>query len=161
MRYRYITSPTAEKDSPIKGFRLISNVVLSRLDLYTGYTYIRICVDDVSLTKYSCDDYSTTEDTRTLGELGLKRFGVMFDGSIKELPEDMSYEDREKFSQEQIKEWTIHNYRAYSVIPERLYPDCDYFTSLRDSEYAKESCFECYRYNVCLDAYRRKEGLIP
>ena len=39
-------------------------------------------------------------------------------------------------------------------IPNRLFPECDYFNDKRDSIYAKDTCAECYRYATCLDAYK-------
>lgn len=68
-RYRYITNGTAVGTDPIKDFRLIG--VASKLEQYHGATALRVRIpQDLALTKYSCDSYSTTSDPRTLDELG-------------------------------------------------------------------------------------------
>ena len=64
-KYRYILAGYVRPSDPISAFRLIGASNLGHTD-----SAIRIVVDDVKLTKYSCDCYSTTNDTRTLAELG-------------------------------------------------------------------------------------------
>ena len=64
-RYRYILAANVKPSDPISAYRLISASNLGSAD-----SAIRIIVDDVDLIKYSCDCYSTTDDTRTLAELG-------------------------------------------------------------------------------------------
>lgn len=67
--YRYITNGTAVGSDPISHFRLIAGRIIA--DPYHGDTALRVRIPrDLKLTKYSCDPYSTTEDTRTLDELG-------------------------------------------------------------------------------------------
>ena len=64
-KYRYILAGNVKPSDPISAFRLIGASNLG----YANFA-IRIIVDDVELIKYSCDCYSTTNDTRTLAELG-------------------------------------------------------------------------------------------
>ena len=68
-RYRYITNGMVLGTSPIGDFRLIAG---NNIKPSYGYmTAIRVNIpDDMELTKYSCDPYSTTDDMRTLDELG-------------------------------------------------------------------------------------------
>lgn len=40
----------------------------------------------------------------------------------------------------------------------KLYPDCDYFNDERDSEFAPDTCEECYRYIICKRAYDKEHG---
>lgn len=68
-RYRYILNGVALGGDGICDFRLIAgnNIKPS----YNGEVAIRVNIpDDLKLTKYNCDPYSTTEDRRTLDELG-------------------------------------------------------------------------------------------
>jgi hypothetical protein len=68
-RYRYITNGTAVGSDPISHFRLIGGA--SKLETYHGATALRVRIPkDLMMTKLSCDSYSTTEDTRSLDELG-------------------------------------------------------------------------------------------
>lgn len=65
-KYRYICCGTAKITDKICEFRLIGGSQLKNKS-----TVIRVEIpSDMELTKYSCDNYSTTEDTRTLEELG-------------------------------------------------------------------------------------------
>lgn len=68
-RYRYVLNGVALGEDKISDFRLIAgnNIKPS----YDGQTALRVSIpNDLKLTKYSCDPYSTTEDERTLDELG-------------------------------------------------------------------------------------------
>ncbi|MCA1021579.1 hypothetical protein [Halobacillus litoralis] len=68
-RYRYILSGTVKGEDQINSFRLIgaNNIKPS----YDKETAIRVSIpSDLKLEKWSCDPYSTTEDERTLDELG-------------------------------------------------------------------------------------------
>ena len=64
--YRYITCGIVNPDDPINIYRLIAgNKIADSGDC------IRVRIpDDMKLTKWSCDSYSGTTDTRTLNELG-------------------------------------------------------------------------------------------
>lgn len=64
-RYRYITSGMIKATDKISNYRLIS------LNQVYGYSdAIRIEIpDNLKLEKLSCDDYSTTEDERTIADL--------------------------------------------------------------------------------------------
>lgn len=65
-KYRYICCGTTKITDKICEFRLIGGSQLKNKS-----TVIRVEIpSDMELTKYSCDNYSTTEDTRTLEELG-------------------------------------------------------------------------------------------
>lgn len=62
--YRYITNGTALPGDPICNFRLITMKELNASK--SKCTAVRVDVTGVKLTKYSCDNYATTEDTHTL-----------------------------------------------------------------------------------------------
>lgn len=65
-RYRYISCGAATHTDKISKFRLIGgNQLIHKISV------IRVEIpNDLKLTKYSCDNYSTTDDARTLDELG-------------------------------------------------------------------------------------------
>jgi hypothetical protein len=64
-RYRYIWNGGVLGKDKISEYRLISNTVQA------SNVVIRVNIpDDLKLTKWSCDSYSTTDDERTLDELG-------------------------------------------------------------------------------------------
>lgn len=66
-KYRYISCGIAKSADKISDFRLIGGSQL----LPEERVVLRVMVpDDLKLSKYSCDNYSTTEDVRTLEELG-------------------------------------------------------------------------------------------
>ena len=66
-KYRYISCGIAKSTDKISDFRLISG---SQLFPQERVVLRVIIPDDLKLSKYSCDSYSTTEDSRTLEELG-------------------------------------------------------------------------------------------
>jgi len=68
-RVRFVLCGTAVGTNKISDFRLIAaNNIASK---YDGSKAIRVNIpDDLQLTKYTCDPYSTTDDDRTLIELG-------------------------------------------------------------------------------------------
>lgn len=43
-----------------------------------------------------------------------------------------------------------------------LYPDCDFFSELRDDDYSPypDGCESCYRYETCKAAYTSKNILL-
>lgn len=66
MRYRYITSGIVDTNGPISNYRLIASN-----NLGNSHSAIRVRIPtDLKLIKYSCDPYSTTEDKRTINQLG-------------------------------------------------------------------------------------------
>lgn len=66
-KYRYISCGIAKPTDKISDFRLIGRSQLFPEERVV----IRVIIpDDLKLSKYSCDNYSTTEDSRTLEELG-------------------------------------------------------------------------------------------
>lgn len=68
-RYRYITNGIVLGEDKICDFRLIAGNNI-KAD-YNGATAIRVVIpEDLELEKWSCDPYSTTDDERTLDELG-------------------------------------------------------------------------------------------
>ena len=84
MRYRYITNGMCASIEPICNFRLISHKEIGTIAKEPGATYYRVKLpDDLSLTKYECDTYSTTDDKRPIGELGYDIVMTMSDGSRK------------------------------------------------------------------------------
>lgn len=68
-RYRYILNGTALGTDKISDFRLIAGNNISTP--YNGEVALRVIIpNDLKLIKYSSDPYSTTNDQRTLNELG-------------------------------------------------------------------------------------------
>ena len=66
-KYRYISCGIAKSTDKISDFRLIGGSQL----LPEERVVLRVIIpDDLKFSKYSCDNYSTTEDSRTLEELG-------------------------------------------------------------------------------------------
>lgn len=104
MRYRYITNGSCTPDSLVSSFRLASHVEMSRLTLYAGRVFYRIEIPaDMKLTKYSCDNYSTTDDPRMISELNPVRIIVTWNGRWRKLREE---EDALAAYQEEHKRWT-------------------------------------------------------
>lgn len=69
IRYRYILSGVVLGKDKISDFRLIAGNMIK--PDYNGSTALRVNIpSDLELTKYSSDPYSTTDDQRTLDELG-------------------------------------------------------------------------------------------
>lgn len=69
-KYRYILNGLVSPKSRICDYRLIAGNQLGEGDGRNSAA-IRVCIpDDMKLEKWSCDDYSTTEDERTIEELG-------------------------------------------------------------------------------------------
>jgi hypothetical protein len=68
-QYRYILSGLVSPEDKVSRFRLIAgNMIKSE---YVGATAVRIPVpDDMVLEKWRGDCYSTTDDTRTIEQLG-------------------------------------------------------------------------------------------
>jgi hypothetical protein len=67
-RHRYILNGVALGEDKISDFRLIAAT-----NMISEYKHVALRVnipDDLTLTKCSCDPYSTTTDQRTLNELG-------------------------------------------------------------------------------------------
>lgn len=64
-RYRYIRAGVVDFDDPVSSYRLVSHANMGDSNCYR----IRI-PDDLALEKYACDCYSTTQDTRSMNELG-------------------------------------------------------------------------------------------
>ena len=68
-RYRYVLNGCVLGEDKISDFRLIAGNNIS--PAYNGEVAIRVEIpNDLKLTKYSCDPYSTTDDERTINELG-------------------------------------------------------------------------------------------
>ena len=68
-RYRYISNGSARPSDQICKFRLIGGNQLKSLDCRFA-DVIRVAIpDDMVLEKWSCDSYSTTDDSRTFEEL--------------------------------------------------------------------------------------------
>lgn len=85
-RYRYITSGLVDVSKPLSSYRLVGGVNLNPIGHFDTVIRVRI-PDDIKLEKYSCDNYSTTSDKRTIKELG---YDIM-----------AYYVDKER--------WVIHN----------------------------------------------------
>lgn len=82
-KYRYISNGCAKPSDPIRNFRLIGGNQLKSLDCRFN-DVIRVEIpEDMVLEKYSCDGYSTTEDTRTLEELKYNVIVRFKDGFVR------------------------------------------------------------------------------
>lgn len=69
-KYRYITNGSVTRESRICDFRLIGGNQLKSGDGRSS-TAVRVQMpNNLKLEKWSCDNYSTTEDERTIDELG-------------------------------------------------------------------------------------------
>ena len=70
IRKRYIFCGVVNEEDSISDFRLIAGKALAIM--HGGMdSAIRVNIpDDLELIKYSCDRYSTTDDSRTIAELG-------------------------------------------------------------------------------------------
>lgn len=100
VRYRYITCGIAKISDRICDFRLITRQVFNTLSVYPMRTYYRVKIpDDMKLNKDWCDEYYTTDDTRTLEELGCELFLV--DGNLKHVKLDINISDADLKSLEQ------------------------------------------------------------
>lgn len=104
MRYRYITNSSCTPDSPISNFRLASHVEISRLTLYAGRVFYRVEIPaDMKLEKYSCDNYSTTDDSRKIRDLNYVRIIVTWNGHWKHLSPE---EDAKAAYRKEHERWT-------------------------------------------------------
>jgi hypothetical protein len=126
-RYRYISNGGAKPSDPISNFRLIGGNQLKSLDCRFN-DVIRIEIpNDMVLDKYSCDNYSTTDDTRTLEEL---KYNVMVrfkNGFVR----------RPDFEERKPDELIL------SDISDRLLKEGYYLTN--------EAYLDEYEYKACLD----------
>lgn len=92
-RYRYITNGSCELNARISSFRLASHIEISRCTLYAGKTFWRVEIpEDMQLVKYSCDNYSTTDDQRLIRELSPVRIIISWNGKWRHLPLDCDAE---------------------------------------------------------------------
>lgn len=108
MRYRYITCGSCKPGDPICNFRLLSHRVIGSVQKEAGSVYLRVQIpEDLELEKHACDEYATTEDTRTIKELGYNYAVTMWNGKRKILPWGS---DPWVFSSFQITEWLDHLY---------------------------------------------------
>lgn len=64
MRYRYIACGTAKATDPLCDFRLLAQSKVRTMDA----VWRVILPEDLRLSKYSCDEYSTTNDTHPLSD---------------------------------------------------------------------------------------------
>lgn len=93
-RYRYITCGLVNPDDHISNYRLVGANQISG-DNGTRFQAIRFEVpSDMVLEKWSCDNYSTTKDTRTLNMLGYDIL-VKFNGKWKICNELKDYQPHE------------------------------------------------------------------
>lgn len=112
LRYRYITAKCNPEDQICK-FRLVSHKEIGSVAKEVGRTLYRIKIpDDLILEKWSCDHYSTTEDKRTLRELGYDIIMTMWNGERKVIPQNSNIEALDK---EQTKKWVNSLYENYEL----------------------------------------------
>lgn len=91
-RYRYITAGIVHMDDQVNQFRLVAGNKLGMLR--NTLTMLRVTIpDDMELTKYDCDEYSTTDDTRQIVELHPLPMSRV-NGRLKAFPE-LLYDPRE------------------------------------------------------------------
>lgn len=110
MKYRYITCGTCKPSDPICHFRLISHRYIGSVQKEAGSIYIRVRIpDDLQLEKWSCDEYSTTEDTRSIKELGYNYVVTMWNGKRKVL--SCGADDVVEFARKQFSKWVDNLYK--------------------------------------------------
>ncbi len=103
MKYRYIIASCKPTDK-ICEFRLISHREINKGANYPGKKIYRVRIpDNLILNKWSCDTYATTEDTRTIEELGYDVIVIMWNGKRKTVPQNI---DADVFAKEQNEKWT-------------------------------------------------------
>lgn len=86
MKHRYIFTGLAEGYEPISNFRLIA-----RCTKYNCGQFIRVNIpDNLKLDHYPGDSYSTTEDKRTLNQLGYDCY-FLFKGQWRKFNELKKY----------------------------------------------------------------------
>ena len=86
MRHRYIFTGLASGDEPIKHFRLISSCTK-----YSLGSFIRVNIpDDLELDHFPGDGYSTTNDMRSLDQLGYDCY-FLFKGEWRKFNELKKY----------------------------------------------------------------------
>lgn len=79
-KYRYVLSGLALGENKISDFRLIAGNMIK--PSYNGQSALRINIpEDLVLSKWISDSYSTTDDERTLNELGYDV--LIWDGNKK------------------------------------------------------------------------------
>jgi hypothetical protein len=82
-RYRYILANCKISDS-IAQYRLVSSAYIGTVAREPGRVYIRVWIpDDMKLVKHSSDIYSTTDDARTIKELGYDLVMTQWTGKRK------------------------------------------------------------------------------
>ena len=113
MKYRYITSGLCKPTDSICNFRLVSHREIGSIAKEVGRTIYRVNIpDNLKLEKWACDTYSTTNDKRTIEELGYDIIMTMWDGSRKILPKNI---DIRKLEQEQNEKWRTSLRQDYNT----------------------------------------------
>ena len=114
-RYRYITCGRMDIKDPISKYRLISNRIVGKLDRYAGWHCYRVWLpEDLILEKWSCDEYATTNDTRTLEECGYDIM-IMIDEKFKVVPKDSDIKEIYNREFDKWRKALWHNQEQYST----------------------------------------------
>lgn len=112
-RYRYILAK-CEPSDPICNYRLVSSAYIASVAREPGRVYIRVWIpDDMKLHKAACDIYSTTDDTRTIKELGYDLIMTQWTNRRRVIPKDV---DIEKLGQEELRKYINSRFADRSVV---------------------------------------------
>lgn len=116
-RYRYIIANYNPSD-PIWKYYLFSNMHIGSLCREPGRVYIRVWIpDDMKLNKGDFNDYSTTDDDRTIADLGYDVIMTQWNGKRKVISSNFSLkiEEMKIMSDEQLKKWSKSLFSDYKT----------------------------------------------
>ena len=117
-RYRYILAK-CEPSEPICNYRLVSSAYIASVAREPGRVYVRVWIpDDMKLVKHSSDIYSTTDDTRTIEELGYDLIMTQWTNRRKVVcyAWGLPLMDIEKASQEELRKYINSRFADRSAV---------------------------------------------
>lgn len=134
MRHRYITSGLCEPTDPVCNYRLISHREIGSVAKEVGRILYRVNIpDNLKLEKWACDTYATTNDKRTIRELGYDYIVTMHDGKRKRFPKEA---DVNAIAKEEVEKWRELLYKDYNSAY-HPYPKSEEDVNLDKQVYAK------------------------
>ena len=116
-RYRYIIA-NYDLSDPIWRYRLVSNMHIGSVCREPGRVYIRVWIpDDMKLHKNAFNDYSTTNDDRTIEELGYDVIMTQWNGKRKVISSciTLKLEEMKVMSDEQLRKWSKSLFSDYKT----------------------------------------------